>query len=310
MDISHAKLVCEACFLGVASEGMTPAVNPTVQGVGVGRKVVHSIATDELALQVFVDRKLHERFVPPEHWIPDEIEGVPTDVVETGVFSIGRRFPPIYQRRVRPAPAGVSIGHYQVSAGTFGALVRHGGDVSILSNNHVLANEGKAQAGDPILQPGTYDGGRVDRDTIAHLADAVKLEAEATNLADAAIATPVVKDDVAPEVLHIGRVRGDAEPEIGLAVRKSGRTTRVTSGRVSATDVTLRVGYPDGFLVFADQFLIRGDPDRFSGPGDSGSLIVDAGNRAVGLLFAGSPFVTVANRWSNVAKALGVKPIS
>jgi hypothetical protein len=119
-----------------------------------------------------------------------------------------------------------------------------------------------------------------------------------------------VRDDVAPEVLHIGRVKGDAEPEIDMVVRKSGRTTRLTQGRVSATDVTLRVMYSNGFVVFTDQFLVSGTHGGFSGPGDSGSLIVTGDNKAVGLLFAGSPFTTVANRWSNVAKALKVKPVS
>ena len=86
MDLTHARLVCEACFLGVASEGLTPALNPSVQGVGIGNKFVHHIATEERVLQVFVDRKRHERFLKPEHRIPAEIEGVPTDVVETGIF--------------------------------------------------------------------------------------------------------------------------------------------------------------------------------------------------------------------------------
>ncbi len=309
MDLAHAKLVCEACYLGVATEGMKPSTNANVQGVGIGYKVVHRIPTRERALQVYVNRKMHERLLRPEDRIPDEVEGVPTDIVETGIFEIGRKFPPIYQRRVRPAPAGVSIGHKDVSAGTFGALVREGRHEYILSNNHVLANENEAKVGDPILQPGPYDGGRPDRDTIAQLAGFVKLEAEATNLVDAAIATPIVRDDVAPEILHVGRVKGDAEPEIDLSVRKSGRTTRYTEGTVTATDVTLRVGYSEGALVFTDQFLV-GARGGFSGPGDSGSLIVDAENRAVGLLFAGSPFTTVANRWSHVAKALKVKPVS
>ncbi|MBI4416405.1 MAG: hypothetical protein HY557_05425 [Euryarchaeota archaeon] len=309
MDVDRAKEVCEACYLGVPAEGVTPAVNPSVQGVGVGRKVVHRIPTQEIALQVYVDRKIHERLLPPGRRIPEEIEGVPTDVIETGIFRIGRKYPPIYQRRVRPAPAGVSIGHHEVSAGTFGALVQGSGGVFILSNNHVLANEDRGSVGDPVLQPGRYDGGRPDRDTIAQLAGFVQLDLEAPNKVDAAIARPIVKDDVAPEVLHIGRIRGETEPEIDMAVRKSGRTTRLTEGRITAVDVTLRVGYSDGFLLFTDQFLVTGGRRGFSGPGDSGSLIVDGENRAVGLLFAGSPFTTVANRWSNVAEALEVKPV-
>lgn len=309
MDLNHAKVVCEACFLGIAVEGLKAAVNPNVQGVGIGYKVTHRIATKEKALQVYVDRKIHTRLLKPEDRIPDEVEGIPTDIVETGKFQIGRKFPPIYQRRVRPAPAGVSVGHHEVTAGTLGALVRQGGDVYILSNNHILANENHAKVGDPILQPGPYDGGRPDRDTIAQLAGFVTLESEATNTVDAALATPIVRDDVAPEVLHIGRVKGDAEPEVDMAVRKSGRTTRYTEGTVTATDVTLRVWYSEGTLVFTDQFMVsaRGG---FSGPGDSGSLIVDRENRAVGLLFAGSTLTTVANRWTNVAKALKVKPVS
>ena len=309
MDVMRAKLVCEACYLGLAVEGIQSGVNENVQGVGIGYKIVHSIPTQEKGVQVYVNRKVHERLLKPEERIPDEIEGVPTDVVETGTFAIGRKFPPIYQRRVRPAPAGVSIGHYEVSAGTFGALVRQGGDDFILSNNHVLANENRGAVGDPILQPGRYDGGRPDRDTIAQLAGFVRLDADAANVVDGALASPIVRDDVAPEILHIGRVQGDTEPDIDMAVRKSGRTTRLTEGRITATDVTLRVGYSDGSLVFTDQFLVsaRGG---FSGPGDSGSLVVDKNNRAVGLLFAGSPITTVANRWANVAKGLRVKPIS
>lgn len=308
--MERAKRVCEACFLGIATEGVAPSVNPNVQGVGIGNKVVHRIVTKEKVLQVYVTRKVYGSLLAPDQRIPDEIEGVPTDVVETGIFQIGRRFPPIYQRRVRPAPAGVSVGHKDISAGTFGALVRQGSDVYILSNNHVLANEGLGKVGDNVLQPGPYDGGRPDRDTIAQLSGFVPLLTDEANLVDAAIANPVVREDVAPEILGVGRAKGEAEPEVDMPVRKTGRTTRYTEGRVTATDVTLRVGYSSGSLVFTDQFLISGTRGGFSAGGDSGSLIVDRDNRAVGLLFAGSPFTTVANRWSNVAKALRLKLVS
>lgn len=307
--MERARQVCEACFLGIATEGVTASVNPKVQGVGVGNKVVHRIATKEKALQVYVDRKVYGSLLPTALRIPDEIEGVPTDVVETGVFKIGRKFPPIYQRRVRPAIPGISVAHKDVSAGTFGALVREGSDIYILSNNHVLANEDRGRVGDNILQPGPYDGGRPDRDTIAQLAAGVPLKKDEANLVDAAIATPVVREDVAPEILNIGRAKGEAEPEVDMAVRKTGRTTRYTEGVITATDVTLRVGYSTGSLIFTDQFLVSGARGKFSDGGDSGSLIVDKDNRAVGLLFAGSPFTTVANRWSHVAKALRVKPV-
>ena len=212
--MERAKRVCEACFLGIATEGVTPSVNPNVQGVGIGNKVVHRIPTKEKVLQVYVGRKIYGSLVPKDQRIPDEIEGIPTDVVETGIFRIGKKFPPIYQRRVRPAPAGVSVGHKDISAGTFGALVREGSDTYILSNNHVLANENLGKVGDNVLQPGPYDGGRPDRDTIAQLAGFVPLKADEANLVDAAIATPIVREEVAPEILNIGRAKGDAERDV------------------------------------------------------------------------------------------------
>jgi hypothetical protein len=52
-------------------------------------------------------------------------------------------------------PAGISIGHFRVTAGTLGCLVQdRDGNRFILSNNHVLADENKAEVGDVILQAG------------------------------------------------------------------------------------------------------------------------------------------------------------
>src|SRR3989304_2483866 len=89
MDIAHAKLVCEASFLGVAVDGLKANVNPNVQGVGIGHKVVHRIATKERALQVYVNRKMHPRLLAAEDRIPDEIEGGPPDVGGGGTGEMG-----------------------------------------------------------------------------------------------------------------------------------------------------------------------------------------------------------------------------
>jgi len=53
-----------------------------------------------------------------------------------------------------PLPAGVSIGHYKITAGTAGWFAVRDDKTLIISNNHVLAWENKGQVGDPILQPG------------------------------------------------------------------------------------------------------------------------------------------------------------
>jgi hypothetical protein len=79
-----------------------------------------------------------------------------------------------------------------------------------------------------------------------------------------------------------------------MRVAKSGRTTGLTCGGVSALDVDVSVDYfrdcaetrPYLTKTFTNQVGVSGD--RFSDAGDSGALVVDAGNaEPVGLYFAG-----------------------
>src|SRR5438046_1832351 len=74
-----------------------------------------------------------------------------------------------FRGRYRPPTGGGSVGHFKITAGTIACLVRKDRALYILSNNHVLANVNTGQAGDPVLQPGPYDGGRVPADVIAKL---------------------------------------------------------------------------------------------------------------------------------------------
>ena len=140
---------------------------PNVVGVGVGYRERSGRVTDELCVVAMVRRKLPASAMKPEELVPMQVNDVPTDVLEVGVLRA-------FQARTdrwRPAPGGVSIGHYQVTAGTLGCVVRDRatGDRLILSNNHVLADVNAGRAGDPILQPGTYDGGTEGKDMIAVL---------------------------------------------------------------------------------------------------------------------------------------------
>ena len=76
---------------------------------------------------------------------------------------------------MRPVPGGISIGHTEITAGTFGCLVKRGSDTYILSNNHVIANSNDAQVGDVIIQPGPVDGGTSPADDIARLAEFIPM---------------------------------------------------------------------------------------------------------------------------------------
>jgi len=188
-------------------------------------------------------------------------------------------------------------------------LVRDAGETFILSNNHVLANENRGAEGDPILQPGRFDGGKTDRDVIGRLDTFVAVDPEGTNLVDSALAAPFDPRDVTPDILGIGRLRGTKDASLDEKVMKSGRTTRKTNGTVVDVNATLRVGYQTGSYLFTDQMIVKGERGAFSAGGDSGSTIVAYDGKAVGLLFAGSPFFTIANKMSNVEKALDVKVV-
>lgn len=136
-----------------------------VVATGVGYKTTAGRRTQMLSIVCSVARKLPLAELAARDRVPPELNGIPTDVVETGVIrTLAAR-----TDRHRPAPGGVSIGHREVSAGTLGCLVRKNGARMILSNNHVLANSNDAAPGDPILQPGVYDGGRFPQDHIADL---------------------------------------------------------------------------------------------------------------------------------------------
>jgi hypothetical protein len=204
---------------------------------------------------------------------------------------------PWYQRDIRPVSIGASVGHVDVTAGTIGGFVRRGGTVHVLSNNHVLANENLAKAGDWILQRGRYDGGRQPAERIARLRYWGRLKTTGANFIDAALARlePGIAYDAArlrELVAHRDRKLAGVGPEFvdeGEIVYKTGRTTGPTRGRVTAFDLdNVVVSYDAGNLRFDNQIEIEGvGRHAFSDGGDSGSLIVNSSMEAIALLFAG-----------------------
>jgi hypothetical protein len=176
----------------------------------------------------------------------------------------------------------------------------------ILSNNHVLANattgrDNRARIGDPILQPGAVDGGTLQHDRIAWLYRYVPLKDNDYNVVDAAVALPFSPNLVVPFILGIGSVYGTVLPKVAMLVKKSGRTTGVTHGIIIATDVIIDIDYGNGrTLTFKDQIITT----NISAGGDSGSVVLNESNWAVGLLFAGSLLITVVNPIDEVLKSL------
>lgn len=198
------------------------------------------------------------------------------------------------QNKRRPLVMGCSIGHYEITAGTLGCFVRSKSDPTplILSNNHVLANENHATSGDDILQPGGLDGGATPDDVVAQLVRFVRLKKSKANFVDCAIAQPLA--DIRYNEKKLGRFGnlqglGPVFLDEGTPVRKVGRTTGETTGRVTAFELdNVVVNYDLGNLRFDNQIEIEGEgTGPFCEGGDSGSLIVNADNLGVALLFAG-----------------------
>ncbi|MDK2985857.1 MAG: hypothetical protein PWQ96_1499 [Clostridia bacterium] len=313
-----------------------------VVGVGIGKKMVRGKKTDEDSIVVFVKKKIDRNKISAKNLVPSQIKGVKTDVIEIGEV---KALPAT--DRVRPAYPGVSIGHYAITAGTLGAIVRSkkSGETLILSNNHVLANisngkDGRAKPGDIILQPGPADGGSKENDIIAYLNHFVPLRTNveepecnvastatvvanslirivrsnyrmklerataSANRVDAAVAKPINSRIVKSEIPEIGRVKGVADAQIGDNVKKMGRTSGLTTGTIDALDVTIMVNMSEGVqAVFEEQIV----SDIKSLPGDSGSLVVNENNEAVGLLFAGSSSRTVINSIKHVMEELQIE---
>lgn len=312
---------------------------PNVVGVGIGYKVINGAPSDQTCLKVLVRQKLPLAGLDPKAVIPREAGGVRTDVVEVGELRAWQS----PTERWRPAPGGVSIGHYKITAGTFGCVVRdrNSGARLILSNNHVLANSNDASPGDAILQPGAADGGTLPADRIGqlerfcpiefntdtpscsaanmyvrlgnalaelvgskHRVSAYQYNPQAVNLVDAAVARPDVDTDVLDRILEIGLISGVAPAFLGMRVRKSGRTTGYTTGEITVVDATVNVSYGTGRVATFDNQLVSGP---MSQGGDSGSLIVAADSpSAVGLLFAGSNQSTIFNPIQAVLDCLQV----
>jgi hypothetical protein len=339
---------------------------PNVIGVAVGLKETEGVWTDEMAIVALVQSKR-------------------PDVYEIGYVQALNALNP--QSRFRPSiPSGVSMGHQNISAGTFGTVVkdRTTGEKLLLSNNHVFAHSNDGVIGDAILQPGPMDGGMFPSDIVARLERYIPLRyiedagtplpgngggnggttpppttkeplgcaplmsgllqltnalaklagssqrvmtapasaysatvgstpvlmAQAgvpDNVVDAALAKPIDPTQFTGDIRHIGNITGTKAAQIGMGVRKTGRTTDFTQSMITLLNVTVTVAYSTSKGARSARFTGQAITQPMSQGGDSGSLIVDSvENKAVGLLFAGSAQATIFTPIDTVLAALNV----
>ena len=299
-----AKNEASAYFRGPSASALvteqTPEpVSKNVVGLGIGKK---SMSSSNLVGGDVV--RVYVRKLLPDENIPEQFEGLPTEVIEIGRITAYEKLTTWHRlNHHRPTACGVSVGHPNITAGTLGCLVEKEGKHYILSNNHVLAASNTADAGDLVIQPGRADGGMDPNDEIATLEPYQSIDfAGNSNHIDAAIALvgPSSQTNVDPEIIDIGRPKSTTKTAlIGQTVRKHGRTTGQTLGVIEDNSANVGVYFGNSYAQFVDQIVIKGVGSApFSQSGDSGSLIVDAVTlEPVALLFAGSDEsgLTIAN---------------
>ncbi len=187
-------------------------------------------------------------------------------------------------------------------------------DNKILSNAHVIAIDPGTDyfldIGTPIVQPGSGDGGTL-ANRVGELEAYIPIDfgSNARNYADAAIGSVDTAVSVSPgEQLGEGGgywIQGRAEVSKGDTVRKSGRTTGVTTGQVVHTNASLWVDYGDRSAYFVDQIVVSQVDWSFAARGDSGSA-VDKNGEFVGLLFGGSATHAVISKAEHIIAGLGI----
>lgn len=334
--LSHANPRVQEVM--AVQEAVTPDLMsmPDVLGTAVGQD-----DSSELTILVYVNLEGKNPAASARN-IPRSLRGKNIIVEFTEPFRALRKPAPVTKvshttKQTPPIQMGTSGGWgYDLAngyccGGTLGSLVQIGGTQYILSNYHVFesdiesgGNGTVANTGDWIIQPGLIDVG-CNANTAQNVATLVKRSSLPDSNVDASIAQVVpgmVRSDGA--ILEIGTISSQTvAASLNQAVKKSGRTTGLTRSKISGLNATVSVAYDDECAgdaaftkTFTGQIIISNRASKFLAGGDSGSMMVQdlsTNPKAVGLLFAGSNTLAVANPIGDVlnffdATMVGVAP--
>ena len=293
---------------------LRPGFSRTIHAVGIGM-----LPGDQYCIHVFLNDPNEEFWVGAGAApIPDAYHGVPLVPIEMPVASFlsGARLgtlarPDEYSGGIREHQeiiiGGISGANTNLTgqSGTIGYFCTRKSklprrkDVHLLSNAHVFVDLRRTEVDDSdlIMQPSP--GEPASNRPIGALVNysALKFDGEVSepNHVDAAIARLWGPQPHKPLIPLIGAVKGyvpKKDTEVGEAVRKFGRTTGYTEGRIFSIylDIWIRYDRTGQSAFFDNQILIEPTLPRYTkfvSKGDSGSLVVDAKQHAVGLIFGG-----------------------
>lgn len=299
----------------LSSRYLLPGYSNNIHAVGIGRLG----GSNEYCLQVFINDTNQEMWsgagAAP---LPNSYRGIPVVPIEmprAGFLSdpapVSLMEPDQYSNGIRERQetiiGGISGANTNLTgqSGTIGYFCTRKSklprrkEIYLLSNSHVFADLRKTKVDDSdlIMQPSP--GEPSSNRPIGMLVNfsAVKFDAgiKEPNHVDAAIAKLWEPQPHNPVIPLIGAVKGYVEKkdiDLGEAVRKFGRTTGYTEGRIFSIylDIWIRYDRTGQSAFFQNQFLIEPalpEFTKFVSKGDSGSLVVDAEQHAIGLVFGG-----------------------
>jgi hypothetical protein len=294
---------------------LRPGFSTNIHAIGIGMLA----GGNEYCIQVFINAANEEMWAGSGGaTLPDSYRGVPIILIEMPVasflsdagvssFAANDQYPNGIREHQEVIIGGISGANTNLTgqSGTIGYFCTRRSnlprrkEIHLLSNSHVFADLRKAKVddGDLIMQPSP--GEPASNRPIGALVNfsALKFNGDIKepNHIDAAIARLWGPHQHKPVIPLIGAVKGYvAKKDIGIGeeARKFGRTTGYTEGRIFSIylDIWIRYDRTGQSAFFQNQFLIEPSLPKFAkfvAKGDSGSLVVDAQQYAIGLIFAG-----------------------
>jgi len=297
----------------LSSRYLRPGVSNNIHAVGIGILG----GANEYCIQIFINDANQELWTGSgAAALPNSYRGVPIVPIEmpmasfladAGASLTATQYPNGIRERQEVIIGGISGANTNLTgqSGTIGYFctrktrLPRRKEICLLSNSHVFADLRKANVddGDLIMQPSPGEpSSNRPIGTLVHYS-ALKFNGNISepNRVDAAFARLWAPLQHQPLIPLIGAVKGYVATKdivIGEAVRKFGRTTGYTEGHVFSIclDIWIRYDRTGQSAFFQDQFLIEPARPRFNkfvSGGDSGSLLIDADQHAIGLIFAG-----------------------
>jgi V8-like Glu-specific endopeptidase len=256
---------------------------PNVVGLSAGTKRVAGSDTGQPAIVVHVmEKKPTTALGPDEIVIPERVSmdrlgangrvetvSVATDVIQVGVDQCD-----IFDQRVRPAPGGYQIAAKGIEGtGTLGVSIVWAGRYRLLTNNHVISENG--HLGADVFQPDNSGNNKIG--TVDGYVPVVTYPRNdephpAYNNQDLAYAN-VTEEMAERAIVLLGTPKGLRAPKVGETVRLVGKqTAQVKTTKVRSITLLKKLEWLPGQWAWFERMIEL--EDRVTQSGDSGSAYV------------------------------------